>query len=155
MRWPLPNETPSLPGYEGSFGAIRKHDVHTGVDLYCTAGAEVGAIEEGEVIGVLPFTGPHADSPWWNDTYAVLIQGASGIFCYGEIQPEVQVGWRVKEGESIGVVIPVLKKNKGKPMSMLHLELYVDPMREPVVWALGQTKPEGLVDPTFILKGML
>ena len=47
-RWPLaaPTSHPVPgPGHPGSFGAIRKHDRHTGVDLYCEVGAEVGVVD--------------------------------------------------------------------------------------------------------------
>ncbi len=119
-----------LPPAEGMFGAQRKHDVHTGIDLYAPVGTEVMAIYDGEVIGVENFTGPEVGSPWWNTTQAVYIvhpvnRVAEVVVVYGEISPIVKVGQRVLSGQVIGHVQQVLKKDKGKPMSMLHLENYV------------------------------
>jgi len=65
------------PDHPGTFGAIRKFDIHTGVDLYCDHGTKVYSIEPGLVISVENFTGSLAESPWWNDTQAVLIKGVS------------------------------------------------------------------------------
>jgi hypothetical protein len=89
--------------------------------------------------------------PWWNNTRAVYIEGNTGVFNYGEIQevPGLKVGDMVKEGQIIGSVLTVLKKFKGRPMSMLHLELYdhgyTDTWGE---WKIGEPKPEHLQDPT-------
>lgn len=140
------------PGTKGAFGSVRKHDIHTGVDLYCEPGSSVVAIEDGRVVKIEDFTGAAAGSPWWNDTKAVLVLGASGVVCYGEIEPRVRYSDYVKEGQQIGVVRTVLKKNKGLPMTMLHFELYERWVRNTVVWELGKDKPEGLKDPTWLLK---
>ena len=151
MRLPLDNFNP--PTDEGAFGAIRKHDIHTGVDLYCRAGTKVYAMENGEVVNIDFFTGPIAGSPWWNDTFAVLIEGKHGVICYGEIAPVdgLSVGHKIKEGDLIGRVAQVLKKNKRKPMSMLHLELYKHGTRETVWWKHGEAKPDQLLNPQFDL----
>lgn len=150
IMFPLKNYT--WPGKEGKFGAIRKHDIHTGVDLYCDPGEAVYAIEDGVVVAVENFTGPKAGTPWWNDTQSVLIQSKSGVFCYGEIETRCWVGQQVFEGDIIGTVLTVLKKDKGKPMTMLHLELYKHGTTESVVWNLGERKPKGLWNPTCILR---
>lgn len=148
---PLKN-LPSIPlkPHAGAFGTVRRFDIHTGIDLYCQEGDEALAVEEGEVVFITPFTGPHAASPWWKDTWACGVKGKSGIVVYGEIIPSVVVGQKVSAGEVIGNVTQVLTKDKGLPMVMLHLELYSEIM-EPVVWELNQPCPRGLLDPTELL----
>lgn len=124
MRWPLLDLTPALPPPHGRFGAIRKHDVHLGVDLYAPVGHPVVAVEAGEVVAVVDFTGPLAGCPWWHGTRAVMVEGASGVFLYGEVMEFVFVGDQVAEGDIVGHVKRVLRRDKGLPTSMLHLELY-------------------------------
>ncbi len=90
-RWPLPGVSIAViprEGEPGAFGAVRRHDVHTGVDLHCGAGQSVLAVERGVVVAVEEFTGPAAGSPWWLPTRAVLVEGASGVVLYGEVVPE-------------------------------------------------------------------
>lgn len=148
----------SLPlhGDPGAFGVTRKHDIHTGVDIYCDADARVFAIERGVVVAVEKFTGAHADSPWWNDTWAILIRGASGlVVCYGELKPMwwVVECYHVVHGEMIGEIVPVLKKDKGvTPTTMLHFELYKQGTTETVWWHHGDAQPESLLDPTELLR---
>lgn len=142
-----------LPPAQGCFGAQRKFDIHTGVDLYCEPGTKVLAIEDGVVVDVIDFTGPKADSPWWNDTEAILVESKSGCILYGEISASKKIGDVVKRADEIGEVMTVLAKNKGLPTTMLHLELYPTGWRAPVIWALGQAKPDVLQDPTFLLSG--
>lgn len=150
--WPLPGANLFIPGsnisHPGSFGAIRKYDIHTGVDIYCEPEQEVLAVEDGEVVLIENFTGANAvpPSPWWHETKAVLIEGASGVVVYGEIRPleTITVGQKIKQGQTIGNVITVLKKDKGLPMTMLHFELYKYGTRETVVWELEKPQPENL-----------
>lgn len=154
--FPLKNFSSPIPegSHPGSFGVVRKHDIHTGVDLYCEPMSEVVAIEDGTVLDVINFTGSVAGSPWWNETMAVLIKGESGIILYGEILPDsnIKKGVLILAGQSIGKVITVLKIDKNKPMTMLHLELYNQEIKDAVVWQLSQIKPEALEDPTDLLK---
>ena len=152
------NTTHPLPrkGDLGAFGTVRRFDIHTGIDLYCKEDAAVSSIEEGVVVAVEKFTGEHAGSPWWNNTWAVLVEGPSGVICYGEIVPSVEVGQRVHMGGLLGHVTPVLKKDKGvTPVTMLHFELYEEGTRESVWWRLGEPCPENLKDPTSLLKKLL
>ncbi len=153
--WPWPiKHPPGWPPEAGQFAAVRKFDVHTGVDLYCPEGTEVIACEECEVINIEDFTGPDAGSPWWHDTKAVLVKGSSGIICYGEVAPLVRVGDRVQAQDVVGTVKRVLKRDKGLPTSMLHIELYEpEGFTETVVWPLGKKKPAGLLDPSPRLWG--
>ena len=154
-----------LPDGPGEFGAFRSFDVHTGVDLYCELGTEVVAVEPGRVVTVEWFTGKHVADPsgnpadHWNDTHVVLVEGASGIVAYGEVTPRVSVGDVVEMGQVIGIVdTAVLRSFKGRPMVMLHVELYSRLVTDDSIpgwapshtawWALGSPQPEHLLDPT-------
>lgn len=154
--FPLKNYQLPLPegSHPGAFGTVRKHDIHTGVDLYCNPGDEVLAVEDGVVVALWAFTGDLAESPWWNNTFACAVKGKSGIVLYGEIQPTVSIGQPISQGSVVGTVLTVLKKDKGRPLTMLHLELY-SKLMEPVIWNLNEKKPEGLEDPTGLLKQSL
>ena len=154
LYWPLAGATPLLPDAPGQFGAVRKKDIHTGVDLYCEVGTDVLAVEDGTVVLVEVFTGPNTTppSPWWNETHAVLIEGRHGVITYGEIQPSVRVGDRVRGGQIIGrVASPVLKTFKGRPMVMLHFERMAPQTRETFWWPLDTPRPAPLLDPTSLL----
>ncbi len=140
------------PHEKGVFGAIRKHDIHTGVDLYCEPGSEVFAIEDGVVIAVQPFTGEAAGYPWWHETSAVLVEGTSGVICYGEIEALVEKGNYIQTGSVIGKVKTVLKNDKGLPMTMLHIELYKARTTETTIWPLDEPMPANLLDITPLLK---
>lgn len=126
---------------QGRFGGIRKYDRHTGVDLYCAEGDPVYAFEDGKVLRICNFTGEIAGSPWWNDTKAVLIEGNSGVLLYGEMKP-IELGEEVKKGDLIGHVVRVLKKDKGLPTCMLHMECYEHGYQgEGEWWRLNEEKP--------------
>jgi len=115
-----------IPNHYGAYLQKRKHDVHTGIDLYADDGAEVYAVENGEVVIIKWFTGKEAGCPWWNDTMAVYVKGYTGVMCYGEVEPveELKVGSKVYAGEHIANVKRVLKTDKGKATSMLHFALH-------------------------------
>jgi len=140
--------------HPGAFGVERHQHIHTGVDLYAPYGCPVCAMETGKIIKIDWFTGPSIEMPWWNDTRAVYIEGETGVFNYGEIQEysNLRVGDIIEQGIYFGYVVTVLKKYKGRPMSMLHLELYdhgyTDTWGE---WKIGSPKPEHLQDPTIFL----
>jgi hypothetical protein len=146
----LPLKRFSLPREHGEFAVVRKYDIHTGIDLYCNPGAHVFAIEDGFVSDVGNFTGASANSPWWNDTQYIVVKGNSGFILYGELATSLEKGALVKKGGLLGEVVTVLKENKEKPMTMLHLELYSD-YTEPVVWNHGCEKPYGLQNPTGLI----
>ena len=149
--WPLKNCKPLFPDAVGMFGAIRSHDIHTGIDLYCELGAEVVAMQYGTVVSIEDFTGTLAapPTPLWNNTKAILVYHKTHIAVYGEVSPRVEIGQQVREGEVIAVVdTPVLKEFKGRPMVMLHFEsmkCHEDP--KTLTWELGAPKPFHLVDP--------
>lgn len=120
--------------HPGAFRFKRKNSTHSGVDLYTKEHYWVKAIETGIVVGIENFTGPSDNSPWWNDTEAVLIEGKSGVICYGEIITKhhfpIHVGQYIQRGQNFASVIPVLKEGRERPdipghsRSMLHIELY-------------------------------
>ena len=142
-----------LPNHPGAFGVTRKFHVHEGVDLYCIQQEPVYGMEAGLVVGVLPFTGPLAGSPWWHDTFAVLIEGDHGVINYGELIPAsgIAPGVKVARGDLIGNITTVLKKDKGRPQTMLHLELYDPGSSDVVEWKVGLPIPKTLRDPTPLL----
>jgi murein DD-endopeptidase MepM/ murein hydrolase activator NlpD len=145
----------------GSFGAERKYDVHTGVDLYTAENEPVFSMEDGKVVKVAVFTGPALGHDWWNETFAVMVEGESGVICYGEIKAAVVEGQLIQRGDLIGYVTPVLPEGKERPdipghsRSMLHVELYEHGAREFVEWKLGEPCPKGLLDPTDLLTAAL
>lgn len=149
----MPALTTGLPlaPHPGAFGVKRKHHYHEGLDIYVPTSTPVMAVEEGEVIAVRQFTGPELGHPWWNKTYAVWVQGPSGVVVYGEIAPHTQVGAKVIAGSLLGVVVPVLIKDKGRPLSMVHLELHEDGSTEAPEWLIDVPRPAVLRDPTPFL----
>jgi len=171
MTWVFPLEhwdgyIPNLSnGHPGAFGAIRKHDIHTGVDLYVkqTNSNTVKSVEAGIVVAIVNFTGPKAESPWWNETKAILIEGKSGVVCYGELEPRetIFLDKEVIAGEILGSIIPVFGKEKIKneienhSNLMLHIELYTKGTKEPVWWKLNESQPKNLLDPTINLLNSL
>ena len=141
---PIPGKDP------GGFGTRRKYDKHTGVDLYCPDGTPVYSIEAGIVTKIVEFTG-FKESPWWENTMAVIVRGPSGYILYGEIAPDSELweGDYLHAGAYLGKVKTVLKKDKHKtPTAMLHMELY-ESFTEPVWWK--DNKPYGLLDITNLL----
>lgn len=160
MIWPLYKEKPNVPmdGSVGSFGFKRSYYYHPGIDLYCEFAQDVLAIEDGVVVNVEVFTGVAANpsSPWWNRTWSVLIEGASGVLGYCELEhyPHIKKGFQIKEGEQIGRIIPVLKKDKGNGTTMLHFEKYKPGTKHHVTWHHDAEKPEELEDPTELLRSL-
>ena len=99
---PLKNPFLYIPTYPhlGAFGASRKHDIHTGVDLYCNAGDSVYAVESGIVKAKGVFTGKKNGTGWWNDTDYIIVSGKSGNVVYGEI--EISSNWKIGDSVSMG-----------------------------------------------------
>lgn len=150
-----PDGTTGIPvgdAHPGAFGFVRANHVHEGVDLYCPEGTPVHAVEDGTVVAIIPFTGPSAEppSPWWHDTLAVLVEGASGVVVYGEvgIDTGIDVGTALKAGEPFAHVVRVLRKDKGRPTTMLHLELHIPGTRDAFEWTQDGGRPASLLDPT-------
>lgn len=149
--WPLPGED-KYTSYAGLFGAKRKFDIHTGIDCYCNVNQVVIAVEPGLVVAIENFTGENSNppSPWWHNTKAILIEGPSGVVVYGELNPlnTIKIGKKISRGQNLGHIVTVLKKDKGMPLNMLHLELYKTGTRETVIWNLNEAQPDALLDPT-------
>jgi hypothetical protein len=57
----------------------------------------------------------------------------------------------IQKGELLGYVKRVLKKDKGRPTSMLHLALHSHGVLSNGVWEIGSPQPEGLLNPTAFL----
>jgi len=149
--------------HPGAFGAVRKHDRHCGVDLYCYQDCPVYAVESGVVVAIENFTGARAGCPWWLDTRAIKIEGASGVVCYGEIleYQRLAIGTSVSAGSYLGNVVPVLPSEKFRPdipghsCSMLHLQLYEHGMlHKDGDWGRDTEIPKGVLDPTPYLTGL-
>lgn len=156
--WPLKWKDYAVPveAEAGAFGVIRKYDTHTGVDLYCAVGDMARAVEDGVVVAIEHFTGA-PESPWWNPTEAVLVEGASGVVVYGEITPlpSLTVGAKILRKQAIGQVLKVIKNKKpGQKTTMLHLELHKPGTTFTEAWV--DKRPETLLDPTpFLMKSYL
>jgi murein DD-endopeptidase MepM/ murein hydrolase activator NlpD len=135
-----------------SFGAKRKYDYHTGVDLFCNTGDKVYSMYNGIITNILEFTG-FKDTPFWNDTYAVMIYhpDINKTFLYGELEPLIKVGELISKGDIIGTVLRVLKNDKGLPTTMLHMECYSGMINDCVWWKHNEDKPENLEDITKYL----
>jgi murein DD-endopeptidase MepM/ murein hydrolase activator NlpD len=159
LRWKFPLDSSLCRGiplnhHPGAFGFHRRRNHHTGVDLYCDNLDSVTAVEDGVVVKIDIFTGPKVGHNWWEETWGIMIEGASGVVNYGELhEPSLKVGDRIERGWHIGRVKRVLFKDKfrtdipGHSTSMLHLELYKHGTRDFADWH-DMTKNPNLLDPT-------
>lgn len=146
-------EIPLIP-HPGAFSKVRKNHIHEGVDLYCNDGDEVYSMFEGKIISIIKFTGEHAGSKWWNNTWSVLVEHKDFVINYGEIIPNESLceGMEINEGFCLGKVTTVLKEDKGRPRNMLHLEMYESGTTKHLnSWDLNMEKPQNLLDPTPLL----
>lgn len=156
--------------HPGAFGCPRKHDIHTGIDLYGEEGDLVKAISNGVVIRNNQFTGAALGFPFWLDTDAVLVKSEKCFYLYGELKSELKEGDIVKSGDAIGRLVPVLPIDKIRPdisghsNVMLHLEKYdltYDPNKQYNFglywpsWGLYSPKHSFLQDPTSDLIDIL
>lgn len=129
----------------------RRFHTHEGIDLYAPEGTTVLAVESGIVRAVKQFTGPELGQDWWLPTYGVWVEGPTGVVLYGEITPGVAVGQQVRAGDVIGAVTRVLPVDKGRPTSMLHLELHAFGSTDAPEWLDHEKRPAVLRDPTLYL----
>jgi murein DD-endopeptidase MepM/ murein hydrolase activator NlpD len=134
------------------FGSSRKGSdgiqrFHAGIDLSAVPGDKVVAMEDGEVIAILPF---HLGS------WAVYVRNDSGIVVnYGEVEKN---SWTVRVGDrvSAGQVLARIGTMYGGS-SMLHLETYapgtpVSDIREGEMrWTKDEPAPDSLLDPSRYL----
>jgi hypothetical protein len=140
----------------GDFGHKRSFYYHPGIDIYTNNNEEIFAIESGKIVNIEIFTGPNANptSPWWNETFSIMIEGNSGVIGYCELilENNLKINNYVKEGDLLGKITPVLKKDKGVGTSMLHLELYTKGTKEHCSWLHEDEKPENLLNPRELLE---
>lgn len=161
MKWPLRNKNPELvsEGAVGDFAFRRSFYHHPGVDIYCDDLQLVQAIETGTVVHIENFTGPNAipPSPWWLETWSVMVEGVSGVIGYCELKPldHIKVGSVISEGEVFAAITPVLKKDKGNGRTMLHLEHYLPGTKHHVTWVLDTPKPKELLNSRFLLEKII
>ena len=161
MKWPLLNLAPNIPpeGSVGDFAFKRSFYYHPGIDLYCEKDQTIQAIEDGIIVKIDQFTGTDADppSPWWLDTWSVLIECESGVIGYCELIPHPywRAGMKIHKGQEFAIITPVLKKDKGNGTTMLHLEHYVHGTREHVTWAHNTPQPAQLLNPRKILNKII
>jgi hypothetical protein len=154
--FPIKGISHDLPigDHPGAFGFRRKHHIHEGIDLYAPKTAPIYAISTGTIVAIYQFTGERIGMPWWNDTFAIAVADETGTWVYGEVsQPLVhKVGDTVEAEKYLAQLTPVLKVDKGRPMTMLHLERW-KPNYGPhtFLWQLDQPQPEFLLDPTPLL----
>jgi len=150
----LPYFVPDSSEEPGSFASVRKHDIHCGVDIYLPEGTPVYFLSSGKIVEISQFTGKAVGSPWWNDTWAVYVYNAleDTTMVYGEVyKPNLTVGVEVTQGALCGHVAKVLRVMKGRPMSMLHFEMYSGLVTEAAEWQIGKSMPENLINPTSVL----
>lgn len=141
--------------HPGAFGYVRKNHIHEGIDLYASKTALVTAIASGTIISIYQFTGEAVGMPWWHDTWAIAVADQNGTWVYGEVQQPCayKVGDTVQAGQYIAQLKQVLKVDKGRPMTMLHLERWKKHAApHTFLWQLNQQQPEFLLDPTPLLK---
>lgn len=140
------------------FGTARKGKTvtrhHVGVDLFADNGDVVKAMEDGEIIAILPF---HAGS------WGIYVKNDSGdIVNYGEVKKGswskfgikrgIGTGQRVAAGQPIAQ-IGVMEKGS----SMLHLETFrgdtdIDDIRKgKLQWIEGEGPNPDILDPTRYL----
>jgi hypothetical protein len=157
---PLPDCTWSLPVgkyHPAGFGARRKYNLHTGIDLFCEHMQPVASVEAGTIISLKDFSKRKNKSPWLNRTRVILIEGKTGVSAYCNVieRKGLKVGDEVRSGEIIGNVVRLNKKKRRKDVCMLHLELYAKGTRKRVTWSYNFPKPPQLLDPSKHLLGII
>lgn len=147
------SEIPLGNSHPGAFGFIRVNHIHEGIDVYLPEGTEVLSPLSGYCLGIIKFTGESVGSPWWNETEAIIIDGGDELWLFGElvISDKVRVGDWINEGDLIGCVTCVLKKDKGRPKSMVHIQCHEKNTGETQwreAWNINEKKPWHLKNPT-------
>ncbi len=108
-------------------------------------------MEAGEVVAVLPVTGPHAGKPWWLNTWMIMVEGNSGVFGYSGLKPAAGIGDTVRAAEHLGQILTMVRFAAGRPTSLLHLELHAPGVRQAAEWLDVNHPPATLLDPTPML----
>jgi polyhydroxyalkanoate synthesis regulator phasin len=133
----------------GAWGSQRDKDKHRGIDLYAPEGTKVIAVENGIVSDIFNVPPPE-DAPSGKETQAIAIDGPSGRATYAEIKanPNIKVGDKITQGQSIGAVTKIHDEESDIPNSMLHFQLSSGgPVDE---WI--KEKPKNLLNPTDMLQ---
>lgn len=151
MSWisPLPNSELRLPlgtGNPKGFGALNeqagKHNL--GIDFETEPDQIVQSIERGLVIGIED----------WNTkskTKAILIRGASGVICYGNIKlnKDLDIGTQVDKRQHIGFTSLKKKKNGTKTAkAFLRIEWYTRKTKKRPKWYMDEPAPRNVINPT-------
>ncbi|MER9254543.1 N-acetylmuramoyl-L-alanine amidase [Mesorhizobium sp. M0598] len=112
---------------------------HCAIDLYCSEGDPVVALEDGRIVNFYHF---------YQNTYALLIQHDGYVVNYGEVAPNslaslgLRVGDRVSAGQRIGTV--------GR-LNMLHFETYASGTTRNYSWPKANPRPSRLRNPSQLL----
>lgn len=145
---PLPAVSWSLPigkYHPAGFGYSKNYNVHTGIDLYVPEYSSVHAVEGGTVIDIFKFTGMGTSYPNLDTTNAIMIEGASGVVLYGEVEvlKDISIGQLIEPGSKIAVIKCAITNH-----AMLHLEWYTQGTIQPIIWKQNTAQPKRLLDPT-------
>lgn len=112
---------------------------HVGLDLFCSQGDPVVAIEEGRIVNFYDF---------YQGTNALLVAHDGYVANYGEVEPHslrtlgLTVGSNVRAGQQIGLV--------GR-LNMLHFEAYTTGVTANKRWMKVDPRPAPLRNPSQLL----
>lgn len=112
---------------------------HCAIDLYCSEGDAVVAVEDGRIVNFYHF---------YENTYALLVQHDGYVVNYGEVSPNslsslgLRIGDRVGAGQRIGTV--------GR-LNMLHFETYSSGTTKNYSWPKANPRPSRLRNASQLL----
>ncbi|MCA1370211.1 N-acetylmuramoyl-L-alanine amidase [Bradyrhizobium sp. BRP14] len=112
---------------------------HCAIDLYCSEGDAVVAVEDGRIVNFYHF---------YQNTYALLVQHDGYVINYGEVAPNslsalgLRIGDRVNAGQRIGTI--------GR-LNMLHFETYSSGTTKNYSWPKTNPRPSRLRNPSQLL----
>lgn len=112
---------------------------HVGLDLFCSQGDPVIAIEDGRIVNFYNF---------YEGTNALLVAHDDYVANYGEVEPHslkalgLSVGSNVTAGQQIGLV---------GCLNMLHFETYASGVTTNRRWMKGDPRPASLRNPSQLL----
>jgi murein DD-endopeptidase MepM/ murein hydrolase activator NlpD len=126
---PQPSSTPSRgaaaavlprgnPVFTSGFGSRWGRHLHRGIDIGVDANSPVTALQDGEVIDIYRSFGGHGDG--------VVVRHSDGTkLVYGHVNSKVQVGDKIKKGQTIATVKGWFNAYGNKDNTHLHLERHV------------------------------
>jgi len=124
------------------FMAKRGEKYHVGIDLYCSHGDPVIAMEDGQIVNIYHF---------FHGAYCLIVQCDSGLVInYGEVANKswkefgLEKGSRIKKGQGIARI-----GTMSGGSSMLHFETYMPPTKNNKRFKGGDTGP--ILNPTYYL----